>query len=56
MVEFTGLMADQKKLATRIQEMDKLIGKLTASVARIEAAVDEMEVKRGPGRPRKDAA
>lgn len=48
-----NLMADHVKMIQRLKEMDRLVSRLTDLVERYEAASEE---KRGPGRPRKEAA
>ena len=44
-----NLMADHVKMAQRIKEMDRLI-------ARLSDLADALDEKRGPSRPRKEAA
>jgi hypothetical protein len=48
-----NLMADHVKMSQRIKEMDRLIARLSDLADRYESALEE---KRGPGRPRKEAA
>jgi hypothetical protein len=47
-----NLMADHVKMAQRIKEMDRLIARLSDLADRLDA----LDEKRGPGRPRKEAA
>lgn len=46
----------ERQMKARTEDLRKLIVEATALVEALRVAVDSTEQKRGPGRPRKDAA
>lgn len=51
-----SLMADHQKLARLARTLEDAIRRHEDLCDRMEAALETVEAKRGPGRPRKDAA
>ena len=51
-----SLMGDHQKLVARVRDLERVVMRIDNIAKRMEDALDAMDAKRGPGRPRKDKA